>query len=73
MAVPLKTADARLHQFTSSIGAATVSGPDHGFAARVDAIGLRRCSRARLRLAVADDSLDSGAIGDGISKLDGLV
>ena len=39
-------------------------GLDHGFAARVDAIGRRRCSRARHRLAVASVPLDSGAIGD---------
>ena len=46
------------------MGAVTVFGLDHGFAAHVDAIGQRRCSRAPRRLAVASVPLDSGAIGD---------
>ena len=64
MAVPLKTADARLPRFTGSIRNVTVFGLDHGFAARVDAIGRRRCSRARRRLAIAYVPLDRGAIGN---------
>ena len=63
-AVPIETAVARLPRFTGSIGAVTVFGLDHGFAAHVDTIGQRRCSRARRRLAVASVPLDSGAIGD---------
>ena len=53
-----------LPRFTGSMGAVTVFRLDHGFAARVDAIGRRRCSRARRRLAVANVPLDRGAIGD---------
>ena len=46
------------------MGAVTAFRLDHAFAAHVNAIGRRRCSRARRRLAVANVPLDRGAIGD---------
>ena len=60
----INTAVARLPRFTGSIRAVTVFRLDHGFAARADVIGWRRCLRAHCRLVVVNVPLDRGAIGN---------